>query len=239
MSDTSFGSALGNISPLQAGALGAGALGVGSLLAQGPGNLPWEFGAVASTSPWLTSTGQQTIGQGQQFINQGEQTLNNAAAGDLTGPQQAQLGQYSAGLNNQSRQMFYNMGRNPDADTAAITQQGNVDQQVNAMAQQMIQSTIQLGLGQISEGNSLMSTGSGEISAANNALIAAGNAQVQQDTAYSTNLTNAFSAIGKMFGVSALAGGGSSAGSSSSGVLADLGLAGEDPATVLASLALV
>jgi hypothetical protein len=227
-----------NMSPLQAGGLGAGALGIGAMMAQGPGKLPPQFGQATAIAPWEQSIGAENISQGQSFVGAGEQTLANAAAGQLTAPQQAQLGQYEKGLNNQSRQMFYNMGRNPDADTAAITQTANVDQQVNAMAQQMIQSTIQLGLGQISSGNALMQTGGAEISAADQALIQAGNAQVQLDTAYSNNLTSAFGAIGKMFGMSALAGGGSSAASSSS-ALSSLGLAGEDPATVLESLALV
>jgi hypothetical protein len=203
MSDLLAG--IGGLSPLS---LGVGALGVGSLLAQGPGKLPSQFGQATADAPWLQSTGANNISQGQSFVGAGEQTLANAAAGTLTAPQQAQLGQYESGLTNQSRQMFYNMGRNPDADTAAITQQGNVDAQVNAMAQQMIQSTIQLGLGQISSGNSLMQTGGAEISAADQALFQAGQAQVQLDTTYSTNLTNAFGAIGKMFGLSSLASGG-------------------------------
>lgn len=237
---TGSNSALGGLSPLQAGGLAAGAAGIGSLLAQGPGQLPYQYSEATQYAPWLQSTGTQNITQGQQDIAQGEATLGQAAAGQLTAPQAAQLGQYQSGLTNQSRQMFYNMGRNPDADTAAITQQANVDQQVNAMAQQMIQSTIALGLGQAQIGSNLMGAGTQQISAADQALIQAGQAQVQLDTTYSNNLTSAFGAIGKMFGLSAIfGGGGSSAASSSSGALADLGLAGEDPATVLASLALV
>jgi hypothetical protein len=191
-------------SPLQAGALGLGAAGLGTMLAMGPGQLPSQFGQATAYSPWEAATGAQNISEGGGFVAAGEQTLANAAAGELTAPQTAQLGQYEKGLTNQSRQMFYNMGRNPDADTAAITQTANNDAQVNAMAQQMIQSTIALGLGQISSGNALMQTGGAEISAADQALIAAGNAQVQLDTSYSSSLANAFGAIGKMFGLGAL-----------------------------------
>jgi hypothetical protein len=108
------------------------------------------------------------------------------------------------------------------------------------MAQQMIQSTIALGLGQISSGNQLMQTGGAEISAADQALLAAGQAQVQLDTTYSTNLTNAFGAIGKMFGMSALAGGGSSAGGSGAlDAYEGVSSGGITNADLLASLALV
>ena len=229
----------GGMSPLSAGALGVGALGVGSMIAQGAGKLPSQFGQAEASAPWLTSTGQNTIGQGQTLVGQGTSALDMARRGELTPEQQAQLGQLSSGLTNKSRQMFYGMGRNPDADTAAITQQGNDDQQLVAASQQMIQSTIQLGLGEISGGTALMGTGSSEINAANQTLIAAGNAQLQLDTTYSNNLTSAFGAIGKMFGMSSLASKGAGAAGGSDSILSSLGLGGEDAATVLESLALV
>jgi hypothetical protein len=187
-------------SPLALGAGGIGALGLGALIAQGPGQLPSQFGQATQSSPWEIATGQQTIGQGQQLVGQGTQALAMAQAGQLTPEQQAQLGQYSSGLTNQSRQMFYSMGQDPDKSTGFVTQTANIDQQVNAMAQQQIQSTIKLGLGEISGGNSLMSTGQSEISAATQALMAAGEAQLKLDTSYSSNLTSAFGAIGSMFG---------------------------------------
>jgi len=194
------GSSSGGFSGIGAGALGLGALGVGALLAQGPGSLPSQYGQLEQNVPLLQGQGQQSFGQGQQLVSQGTDALAMAQRGELTPEQQAQLKLYGEGLNNQSRQMFYGMGRNPDADTAAITQQGNVDTQVMAMAQQQIQSTIQLGLGEISGGNSLMGAGLGFENAANQALIAAGEAQLKLDTQFSSNLTSAFGAIGQMFG---------------------------------------
>jgi hypothetical protein len=187
-------------SPLALGAAGVGALGLGALIAQGPGQLPSQFGQATEIAPWEINTGQQTIGQGQTLVNQGTQAVGMAQAGQLTPEQAAQLEQYSSGLTNQSRQMFYSMGQNPDKSTGFVTQTGNIDAQVNAMAQQEIQTTLQIGLGEISSGNSLMATGGSEISAATQALMAAGEAQLKLDTSYSSNLTSAFGAIGSMFG---------------------------------------
>lgn len=200
-SGSNLGSSLFS-SPLGLGA-GVGALGIGALLAQGPGKLPEQFGQLEATVPGLQSQGQQAFGQGQTLLGQGSEALAMAQRGELTPEQAAQLKLYSEGLSNTSRQMFYNMGRNPDADTAAITQQGNIDTQVMAMAQSQIQTTIQLGLGEISGGTSLENVGLGFENAANQALITAGEAQLKLDTQYSTNLTNAFASIGQMFGAAA------------------------------------
>jgi hypothetical protein len=215
MSDTSYGEA-SNISsspasgsssnPLSTyGPLAAGAIGFGSLLAMGPGSLPPEYGQLTAGVPQLQSEALNLEGQGGALINQGTQALGMAQAGQLTPEQQAQLKVYSGGLENTARQTYASMGRNPDQDTSFITTQGNIDTQVNAMAQQQIQSTIQLGLGEISGGNSLNSTALGFENAANQALIAAGEAQVKLDTSYSSSLTSAFGAIGQMFGAAAKA----------------------------------
>ena len=59
------------------------------------------------------------------------------------------------------------------------------------MAQQQIQSTIQLGLGEISAGQ-------GFESQANQALVQAGQAQLNADKAYSDSLTSVFSSIAKI-----------------------------------------
>lgn len=183
-----------------AAALGVGALGFGAILAQGEGSLPSQFGQASGNASWENSTGQGLIGQGEGMVGQGQQALLMAQNGQLTPEQQATLSQYQSGLTNQSRQQFYNMGVNPDSNTAFVTQQGNIDTQVNAMAQQEIQSTIALGLGEVSGGNSLISSGLGFENASNQALIAAGQAQLQKDKQYSDSLTSAFSAIGSMFG---------------------------------------
>lgn len=186
-------------SPLGIGA-GVGAIGLGALLAQGPGSLPSEYGQLTGNVPNLQNMGQTSFNEGQGLIGQGQSALAMAQAGQLTAPQQAQLGQFQSGLTNQARQQFYSMGQDPDKSTGFVTQTANIDAQVNAMAQQEIQSTIQLGLGEISGGNSLAGTGLGYENAANQALIAAGQAQIQLDQQYSQSLSSAFGAIGTMFG---------------------------------------
>jgi hypothetical protein len=190
---------------LGAGALGLGALGVGSLLAQGPGNLPPAYLQAESQVPWLQTTGQQIVGEGQGMVTSGQQALEMAQAGELTPEQQAQLKVYSGGLTNQARQMYANMGINPDADTSFISTTADIDTKVNAMAQAQIQTTIQLGLGEVSGGNSLINSGAGFESAANNILLQAGEAQLKLDQNYSSSLSSAFAAIGSLFG--AVAGG--------------------------------
>jgi hypothetical protein len=92
------------------------------------------------------------------------------------------------------------MGRNINQDTSGISTQANIDTQVNAMAQQDIQSTIALGLGETSAGNAYESTSLGFENAANTALIAAGNAQIQTDKDYSSALSGTFGAIGTVLG---------------------------------------
>lgn len=202
-SGSSLGSSLFS-SPLGIGA-GIGAVGLGALIAEGPGTPPPQFGQVAASAPQLQAQGQQSFGEGQQLIGQGTSALAMAEAGQLTPEQQATVGQYQSGLTNQARQQFYSMGMDPDKSTGFVTQTANIDAQVNAMAQAEIQSTIQLGLGEVSGGNSLESTGLGFENAANQALIAAGQAQLQLDQQYSSSLSSAFGAIGSMFGVAAKA----------------------------------
>ena len=195
---SSIGS-LGNLGSI--GALAGGAAGLGwAILAQGEGSLPSQFQQLQAGVPGLQQTGSALTSQGQALQAQGMQAVGMAQQGQLTAPQQAQLSQYGAGLNNQSRQMFYNMGRNPDADTAAINQSGNNAAMVNAMAQQDIQSTLQIGLGELSAGATSIGQGLQFDQAANQALLAAGEAQLKLDQQYSTSLTSAFSSIGNLFG---------------------------------------
>jgi hypothetical protein len=185
---------------LGAGALGLGALGFGAMLAQGPGQLPTQFGDINANASWQRDAGEQTFGQGQTMVGQGQQALAMAQAGQLTPEQQAQVNVFGTGLTNQARQMYANMGVNPDKDTSFLSTTADIDTKVNAMAQQQIQSTIQLGLGEISGGNSLISSGLGNVNAANQALLQVGEAQLKNDQAYSSNLTSAFGAIGSLFG---------------------------------------
>lgn len=193
----------GSFNPLSLGPLALGAGGFGAILAQGPGSLPPQFGTLQTNATDMTGTGQRLVAQGQGMVGKGEEALAMATRGELTPEQAAALKQYGTGLTNQTRQQFFNMGQNPDQSTAYISQTADNDAKVIAMAQSQIQTTIQLGLGQISGGGSLIGQGQGFESAANNVLLQAGEAQLKADQAYSSNLTSAFASIGQLFGAAA------------------------------------
>jgi hypothetical protein len=180
--------------------LGAGALGLGAILGEGESPLPQEFTQLQQSVPGLQSQGSTLFGEGQTYANQGAQALQMAQNGVLTPQQQAQLSLYSGGLKNQTAQTFASMGRNANQDTTAISMQADNDAKVNAMAQQQIQSTIALGLGETSAGANFSGQALGYENAANQALVQAGQAQLQQDKDYSTALTGAFAAIGQIAG---------------------------------------
>jgi hypothetical protein len=187
-------------SPLSLGSLAAGGAGLAGLFSMGETAPPWEFGQVASNAATLEGESGTLFGEGQQFTNQGAQALQMAQNGQLTQPQQAQLQLYQQGLSNTAAQTYASMGRNINQDTSGISTQANIDTQVNAMAQQQIQSTIALGLGETSAGSNFTGQALGYENAANQALVQAGQAQVAADTAYSTALSGVFSALGTIAG---------------------------------------
>ena len=193
-SSSSLGS-LGNLGPLAAG--GAGLAGLFTASETPP---PWEYGQIASNATAEEGQGGQLFSQGQGFVGSGAQALQMAQNGQLTPQQTAQLQLYRGGLQNTAAQTFASMGRNINQDTTGISAQADIDTKVNAMANAQIQSTIQLGLAETGTGNSLIGEGLGAENAANNALAVAGKAQVDADTAYSSALTGAFSAIGTLLG---------------------------------------
>lgn len=194
------GGGISGSTALGVGALGLGAAGFGAMLSRGESPLPPDFAALRASVPGLNAEADWLRGEAHTLAGQGGSTLDMAARGELTPAQQAQLDQYGTGLTNQTRQQFYNMGRNPDADTAFISQTADNDAKINAMAQSQIQSSIALGLGQLSSASSFSGQGLGYSSAANNALLAAGEAQLKHDAAYSKSLTGAFSAIAGLLG---------------------------------------
>ena len=193
------GSGLSSSSLTGIGGLVAGGAGLAAILGEGESPLPSEFSTLTNNQvPALTSEASTLQGEGQQFYGQGSQALQQAQEGILTQPQQAQLQQFQQGLTNTADQTYASMGRNANQDTSFISTSADIDAKVNAMAQQQIQSTIALGLGETSAGNQYSSTALGFQSAADQALISAGTAQVQLDTNYSQALTSAFTAIGGM-----------------------------------------
>ena len=201
--DTTTGLNPASSSPFSLGSVGtavAGGAGLAGLFASGSDQLVPQFQQLENNVPQIENEAQTLEGEGQTFTTEGTQTLNNAAAGVLTPEQQAQLSVFHTDLTNTANQEYANMGRNPNQDTSYISTQADIDTKVNAMAQQQIQSSIALGLGQIGAGNSATGQGLGFQNAADAALIAAGNAQVASDAAYSTALNGAFSAIGTILG---------------------------------------
>jgi len=199
------GSSGGGFNWAALGPLALGGAGLGVMLARGPGTLGPQFQDLTSSVPGLRGEGRLLEGEGQALIGQGTEALRMAQRGELTPAQQSQLNIFGTGLTNKARQEYAAMGRNPDQDTAFIQTTGNIDERINAMAQEQIRTTIQLGLGQISGGASLTGQGLQFEGAANQALIAAGEAQLKLDQAYSKSLTDSFSAIGQMFGLAAKA----------------------------------
>ena len=199
-------------SPLSAGPLSfnagnTGGFQIGKILKEDP--LPAQFGAATSEVPDLTQTADVLKNFGGQFTSTGQDALAMAARGELTGPQTAQLNQFRQGLTNQARQMYYSMGRTPDQDTSFLGTTADIDAKVNAMAQAEIQSTIQLGLGEVSAGGTFFGQSLGFDQAAVNTLISAGQAQLKQDEDYRKSLTDTFSSLFKLFGTvgGAVAGG--------------------------------
>jgi hypothetical protein len=176
------------------------------MLARGPAPLPQEFSQLTGSVPNLRSQAAGLEATGSTLTGQGQSVLSMAGQGQLTAPQQAQLDQYNQGLKNQAAQTFASMGRNINEDTTGISVQADIDSKVNAMAQQDIQSSIQLGLGELSSGSSFTSAGLGFENAANNALIEAGKEQIASDKSYSDSLTAAFTGIASLFGTVAKAG---------------------------------
>jgi hypothetical protein len=180
-------------------ALGLGSLSLGSNSMFGP-SLPIETTEAEMMVPGLTSGAADLYGRGTQLYGQGSEALGMAQRGELTVPQAAELKNYSTGLQNISNQMFASMGRNVTQDTSAIGAQSYIDSQVNAMAQKEIQTTIQLGFGELSSAATFTQESLGYSQAAANILMQAGKAQLEQDKAYSDSLTSAFASFAKIAG---------------------------------------
>jgi hypothetical protein len=192
-------------------ALGLGSLSLGSNSMFGP-SLPIETTEAEMMVPGLSSGAADLYGRGTALYGQGSEALGMAQRGELTAPQAAELKNYSTGLQNVSNQMFASMGRNVTQDTSAIGAQAFIDSQVNAMAQKEIQTTIQLGFGELSAAGTFTQESLGYSQAAANILMEAGKQQLEADKAYTEALTSAMTGIGKMFGMGFGGGGGGGGG---------------------------
>jgi hypothetical protein len=184
-------------------ALGLGALGIGAGLMLGKGEtpLPPEFGQMGQMVPGLQSNAQTLFGRGTDLYGQGMQAVRMGQRGELTQPQQAVLNQYRTGLTNQANQAYAAMGRSPTTDTSYIGTTADIDAKVNAMAQQEIQTTLQIGFGELTASAQESQLSLGYSDAAAKILQVMGDAQLKQDQAYSQSLTNMFSTIGKVAGI--------------------------------------
>ena len=222
-SATGFGGGDGSTSPFsmsgnQLLGLGGGAAalgGLGFLLGQGPSPLPQQYQQLQGGVAGIEQQGQvynadaaALLSQGQSLTSQGQDTLRRAESGALTPEQQAGLSQTQHGLTNQAKQMYASMGRNPEKDTSYINTQANIDEQVTALGQKYIQSSIALGLGEIQAGQGFAGLGAqygqlglGYQSEADRDLIAAGDAQLKQNATYTSALSAAFGAIGSVAGL--------------------------------------
>lgn len=219
--DPGGGGGLSSSSALGLGSLAVGAGGLAAILGQGESPLPQEFSQLTNNNvPWLESSAQTLFSGGQNLTSQGADALRMAQNGQLTAPQQAQLQLFREGESNKAQQTYASMGRNINQDTSGISTQSHIDAEVNAMAQQQIQTTIALGLGETSAGNSMIGQSLSFENAANQALVQAGEAQLKQDAAYSSALTGAFSSIGQILG---MAGGAAIGGPVGAGIGGTLG----------------
>jgi hypothetical protein len=167
----------------------------------GPSPLPPQTSTVTGTyAPTLFNQGGAAFAGGQSLAAGGESALAMAQAGQLTAPQQAQLGIYQRDLENQALTTYRGMGIEPTKSTSFLSTQQDIDQHVLAMSQQFIQSTIALGGAELSAGASFMGLGAQFEDAASKDLLATAQMQIQQDTAYSNLIGSTFASIAKMAG---------------------------------------
>lgn len=149
---------LGNISPLKA-AIGLAPLGL--TLARGEPGLPGQVGPAVANATALAQQG-----------------------GNLNAAQNATIQNMRQDLVNASRQALFNQGvQNPEADTRWPQMLTQIDNQLVAATQQMIQQNIQ---------NSL---------AGDQQLLQIAQLQMQSDQAFTNNLVRATAAMGTAFGM--------------------------------------
>lgn len=197
--DDSSGDKPGGFSPLGLGALGAGAAGLGLMFAKGPGELPPQYQQLQAEAPVMYGQGSTLFGQGQGFISQGQEALAMAQRGELTPEQTAKLQLSRQGLQNVAAQTYAAMGRT-GVDTSKIQTAADIENQVTALAQSYIDTTIKLGLGEITAGTQLTGQALQFETAANQALETAGKAQLALDKDYSDSLSSVFGSVAKMAG---------------------------------------
>lgn len=181
-----------------AGALALGAGALGYLVSQGPAPLPQAAQEAQGNVPFLESQAQWAAGLGKTYSGQGAEALAMAQKGELTPEQTAVLQQNRQGLQNTAAQTYASMGRNANQDTSFISTQGDIDAKINAMAQQEIQTTIQLGMTELQAGATFSGQATADMNAANQELMAIAQMQLGSDKNYTDALTGVFAGIAKM-----------------------------------------
>ncbi len=149
--------------------LGLGAAPLAATLIKGESPLPPQAAQLSANNANIQATANSYLAGVQ----------NNTP----TPPQAAALATMQQQLTNQWAQTLFNQGvTNPQSDTRWPQIQAQIDQQVTAAAQSMIQTNLQAALG-------LSGQASGN-------LIALANMQIQQDTAFQNSITEATKALG-------------------------------------------
>lgn len=138
--------------------------------------------ALARGEPQLPSSAVAAQGNAAALSAFGNQQLQMGISGTLNAGQMAALAAMRQDLTNQFRQALYNQGvTNPGADTRWAQMEAQIDIQVTAQTQVMIQQNIQNGLS--------------ALGAAGAELNQIAQMQMQADTAFTTNLVNATKAL--------------------------------------------
>ncbi len=196
-----------------AGLLGLGAAPLALTLARGESPLPPQAAQLQAQ----TATTNAGIAQTQAALAQQNAPIQAAANTYLAGVQSnsptvqqaAQLAQQQQSLTNQWRQALFNQGvQNPESDTRWPQIQAQINEQMNASAQSMIQTNLQAALG-LSNQSSSNIIGGGNLGVAGGQqasqnLIALANLQVQQDTAFTNAITSATKALGTVAALGAV-----------------------------------
>lgn len=182
VADTTSASAIDPNDPANFGSGGKGAADAASGSSIFTAGNALKYGLAAAPLALALSRGEPSI------PSQANPAIANATAlaqqgANLNPSQNASLVQMRQNAINAARQALFNQGvQNPDADTRYSQMVANIDSQVTAASQTMIQQNIQNAL------------------AGDSQLIQIASLQMQQDTAFTNTLVNATAAFGRVAG---------------------------------------
>ena len=178
------GGLLGGMDWKTLGLLGLGAAPLAMTLAKGEPSLPAQASQVQGIANQQQALAQQLQPAVQNY-------LNSVATNSPTAAQAAQLAIQQQGLVNQARQQLYNAGGDPNTDTRYLQQLQQIQQTMTASQQAMIQTNLNAALGLSGQQQNYLG------GAATN-LTNLAQMQINQDTAFSNQLTAATQALGQV-----------------------------------------